>query len=90
MGVFSHDPFDRRALLVCDECDRVLLRDDSLSAKTRRDSTPDELAPHFRSREDLPEPAIKAGWQAIMTERQLRALWTCPSCTRGRGARGGE
>ena len=89
MGVFSYDPFDRSALLVCDDCDRVFLSDDSLSAKTRRDSTPDELAPHFRFRDDLPAPAIKAGWQATMTMRQLHALWTCPGCTKCRSGRVG-
>lgn len=90
MGVFSYDRFDRSALLVCDDCDRVLLSDDSLSEKTRRDSTPDELAPHFRFREDLPAPAVKAGWQATLNDRRAHALWTCPLCTRGRGGRAGE
>lgn len=90
MGVFSYDLFDRSALLVCDECDRVFLRDDSLSGKTRRDSSPDELAPHFRFREELAPPAIRAGWQATMTEGHLRAHWTCPQCAKERGGRGVE
>ncbi len=87
MGVFSYDPFDRSALLVCDDCDRVFLSDDSLSEKPRRDSTPDELAPHFAFREELPARAVKAGWQATMTERHLHALWTCPRCTAVGGGR---
>lgn len=90
MGVFSYDPFDRSALLVCDDCDRVFLSDDSLSQKARRDISPDELAPHFRFREELAPPAIRAGWQATMTERHLHAVWTCPQCTRQRGGQGGE
>lgn len=90
MGVFSYDPFDRSALLVCDDCDRVLLCDDSLSERPRRDSSPDELAPHFRFREDLPAPAVKAGWQATMTGRHAHAVWTCPQCTKSRAGRGAE
>lgn len=90
MGVFSYDPFDRSALLVCDDCDRVFLQDDSLSEKPRRDSSPDELAPHFRFREELAAPAVKAGWQAIMNERHLHALWTCPRCTKLHGGSSGE
>lgn len=87
MGVFSHDPFDRSALLVCDDCDRVFQRDDELSGKTRRDSTPDELAPHFRFREELAAPAIRAGWQATMSGGHVHAVWVCPRCAKGASGR---
>ena len=81
MGFFSYDPNDRGALLACDICDRVLLPEGGISAKTRRESLPDETAPHFRQRDELRMLATREGWRASSPEGVEPVSWTCPACS---------
>ncbi len=82
VGLFSYDHLQRSALLVCDECERVRLKDGRLSERRLRDSSPDELVPHFGAREEITRPAIQAGWTASSGLGDARARWTCPECAR--------
>lgn len=88
MGVFSYDRFGRSALMVCDSCDHVMTSDGGRSDRPRRDSSPDELAIHFRYREEVEAPARRAGWRATTWGGEKNAKWFCPSC-QGSGTRPG-
>jgi hypothetical protein len=79
MGFLSYAPFARQALLFCDDCEHFFC-DGARSAKARRDSSPEDLAPFFRVRETLPHAAFRAGWRASLAPDDRRALWFCPEC----------
>jgi len=87
VGFFAYDPNDRCALLACDVCDRVLLPGGGVSAKTRRESLPDETAPHFRPRDELRMLANRAGWRTSSPEGIEPVSWTCPGCSGAAGPR---
>jgi hypothetical protein len=74
MGMISYDLHRRAALLVCDDCDGVLLPDGTKSDKKHRDSDPSDLAPLHRFRDDLVRAAQQAGWV------EANERWTCPDC----------
>jgi hypothetical protein len=80
VGIISYDLLDRSALLVCDRCERVLLTDGSISDRAQRDSSPDQLALHSRSGEELTRSAKRAGWRATQAQGHSRRSWICPSC----------
>lgn len=80
MGFFSTPHQDPLALLVCDECERVLTRDGKLSAKPLHDYPPGDLAPHFRPRDELAGPAMQAGWRGRISPLYGHSHWLCPRC----------
>ncbi len=83
MGLFSYEPaLQRTGLLVCDRCGHALTRDGQRSAKTVHDSDPDDLAPHFRWREDIDDAAAAAGWTLLRPGNAVGSLWFCPDCAR--------
>lgn len=84
MGFVSHDTDPQTALLVCDECDHYFC-DGARSPKSRRDSTPGDLTPFFKNREEIPPSAVRSGWRATIGKEELRARWTCPACVREPG-----
>lgn len=65
----------RVSVLTCDTCDAVFSVDDSVPAKTYRDSEPCDLAPHYSERAELRAAAVTRGW-ANEGER-----WSCTGCT---------
>ena len=81
MGLLTHHEDSRTALLLCDECDHFFC-DGHRSEKSRRESTPDDLAPFFKKREDIPPSAVSAGWKVTIGKDDLRARWACPECAR--------
>ncbi len=83
MAFFSWDPDDRWALLACDACDRVLVPAGGLTDRTLRESLPEDVAPHFRARDELRTIAVRAAWRESSTG--ARTSWTCPSCRTIRG-----
>lgn len=80
MGFFTSHEFDPLALLVCDDCERVLTIDGRVTVKCLRDSSPAELAPHFRPRDQLARPATEAGWRGRIAPVYGQSHWLCPRC----------
>jgi hypothetical protein len=80
MGFFSRHEFDLLALLVCDECERVLTIDGRLTATSLREIPPAELQPHFRPRDELAKPATEAGWRGRIAPVYGQSHWLCPRC----------
>lgn len=80
MGFFARHEFEGVALLVCDECERVLTFDGRLSVKGLRDSSIADLAPHFRPRDELAGPAMQAGWRGRIAPVYGQSHWLCPRC----------
>jgi hypothetical protein len=72
----SSDPYGRLGLVICDECDAVLMRDGRLAAKKRGDSDPDELAPHEQFIDEAGTVARTSGWS------RDGARWSCPTCAK--------
>lgn len=80
MGFVSRQEFEGLALLVCDECERVLTIDGRLSVKALRESSLHDLSHHFRRRDELAKPAIEAGWRARIAPVYGQSHWLCPRC----------
>ncbi len=80
VGFFSRQGSEGLALLVCDECERVLTIDGRLSPKGLHESSLDDLAPHFRPRDELAKPATQAGWRGRIAPVYGRSHWLCPRC----------
>ena len=64
----------RVSLLVCDACDGVMTRDGTHAPKKHRDSSPDDLAPHYDHAVELVNTARSSGWRA-KDDR-----WHCGAC----------
>jgi hypothetical protein len=75
--LISHDPLNRLSLLVCDGCGGVLAHDGSSTEKAHRESTPDDLAPHFDARSTLMDIARRGGWTADAEDSR----WSCARCS---------
>ena len=80
MGFFADYDSDPLAVLVCDECERVLTREGGLSSKPLGEIPRDDLALHFRPRHALAGPAIAAGWRGRISPVYDHAHWLCPRC----------
>ena len=72
-------PIVQKGLLVCDGCEHVLRNDGGRSEKPRRDSSPDDLVPHFGLREEISGVALKSGWTCI-GHGEPAERWSCPEC----------
>ncbi len=76
MGFISLDSLGRTTLLVCDECDGVLMPSGRTTTKKHRNSSPSELAPMYGYQEDLLSLARSVSWS------EKNGRWTCRSCRR--------
>lgn len=65
----------RASLLVCDDCDAVLSVDGTMYEKRYGESTPDDLAPHYRPPTEHIQTARATGWQ------EEDGRWSCPPCS---------
>lgn len=79
MALKSFDPFQRSAILVCDNCDHVLMADGSRSSRSHEQLDPDELNPHYDSAFELRVRARDAGWREH-DDGTNQWRWECPAC----------